>query len=101
MDAHAFSAQLPLQLTYSLYIWQRLDVADCSSDFGDDNIVLLRITKNLDVSLYLVRNMRDNLYGLSQIIATTLLVDDRLIDSTRGHIIGLSCILTQETLIMT
>ena len=44
--------------------------------------------------------MGDNLYGLSQIVATAFFVDDTFIDTSGGDVVGLGCLYAQKTLVV-
>jgi len=38
-------AQIPLQLTHSLNIWQRFDISDCSANFSDHDVVIICLAR--------------------------------------------------------
>ncbi len=100
MYAEAVVAELPAQLAHSLEIWQRLDVAYGTADFCDDEIVVACVAKEFDVALDFVGDVRHYLYGLAQIVAAALLVDDGLIYSACSDIVGARSADVGETLVM-
>ena len=64
---------------------QRFDIADRSADFHDGDVHILRdlLHRRLD----LVGHVRNDLYGLAQIIAATFFGDDLLVDAAGGPVI--------------
>ena len=100
VHADAAATQLPTQLADGLDKRQRLDVAYCTANLGDDKVILARGTQQLHVALNLIGDVRDNLDRLAQIIATALLVDDALIDASGGDVIGAGGLDVGETLVV-
>ena len=45
--------------------------------------------------------MRHHLNSLAEIVASALLVDDRLVDTARGHRVGAGCLNACESLVVT
>ena len=88
MDADAAPAQFPTQLTDGLDKRQGLDVADSAANLGDDEVILAGGAQQLDVALNLVGDVRDNLDRLAEVVATALLIDNALIDTSGGDVIG-------------
>ncbi len=52
-----------------------LDIADRAADLGDDDVCISFFADAVDEALDLVRDMRDHLYRLAEILAVTLLVE--------------------------
>ena len=79
------AAQLIAHLADRFDERKRLDVAHGPADFAQDEIQIVGVGhgKGLDG----VGHMRDDLHGCAEIVAATLLLDDLLIDSARGHIV--------------
>ncbi len=101
MNDHTIhSSQLPFQLSNCLYIRQGFDIAHCPTKLGYHNIKLTRIAKHEHPPLDLIRHMRNHLYRLSKIIATTLFLNHCLVNSARCHIVDLSGRNIQKPLIM-
>ena len=75
MDEERAFAEFPFQLAYRLEKRSRFDVSDCASDLRDNEIIVSGLAEKFDITFDFVRDMRDYLYGLSEIIASTLLVD--------------------------
>lgn len=69
MDAAAVPPHLPSQLSHRFDERQRLDVAYRAADLGDYKIKPTRLAQRRDMMFDLIGNMRDDLYGLAQIIA--------------------------------
>lgn len=89
-------SQFPLQLADTFQIGERLDVADGSADFGDDEVEFIFIAEQLDVTFDFVRDMRNDLNGFSQIVAPAFLVDDTLVDAAGRDVVGLGRLDTQK-----
>ena len=83
-------SELVTQLTHRFDEGQRLDVAHRSADLGDNHIVLLALRQQLNAALDFVRDMRNDLHGLAQVLALALLVDHALINLTSGHVVGMA-----------
>ena len=79
-------AEFPFQLTDGLKKGCRLDVADGAANLLDDEI---DISVLHDAVFDFVGDMRHHLNGLAEVVAVAFLVDDGLVDLTRGHRVGL------------
>ena len=99
--AHCISAHLPFHLAYRLKERCALDVANRSSNLGDDEVVVILLAEILHVALYLVGDMRHHLYRLAEIVAVSLLVDHRLVYSSSGERVGPCCLNTRESFVVT
>ena len=88
MDAQAVLPELPLELSYAFEEGEGFNIADGATDLGDDEVVLLLEAKELDVALDLVGDMRDDLYGLAEVVTLTLLADDVLVDTPGSDVVG-------------
>lgn len=88
VDAEAVLAKFPTELAHGFEIGKRLDVADSAADFSDDEIEIAGVAEQLYVSLDFVGDMRHNLYGLAKIVAATFLIDNALIDTSGGDVVG-------------
>ena len=88
VDAQAVLPELPLELSYTFEEGEGFDIADGTTDLGDDEVVLLLEAKELDVALDLVGDMGDDLYGLAEVVTLTLLADDVLVDTPGGDVVG-------------
>ncbi len=58
--------------------WQRLDVADRAADLDEDDVVVARDAA--DAVLDLVRDVRDDLDGLAEVVAAPFLLDHGQVD---------------------
>ena len=79
------AAEVVAHLTGSLEERLRLDVADRAADLGDDDVdvvVRLRAHAGLD----LVGDVRDDLHGVPEVLAATLLRDDLRVDLAGRHV---------------
>ena len=100
VDAEAVGAEFPLHLAEGLDVRQGLDVADGAAYLGDDEIEVAGLCERLDVTLNLVGDMRNDLHGLAKIVATAFFIDDILIDTSGGDIVGLVGFDIKETLVV-
>ena len=90
MNVDGILAHLPFHLSDCFHERSALNVADSAADLGDDEVVVILLSEELHVAFYLVGDVRHNLDCLAQIVATTLLVDNRLVDASGSERIGLS-----------
>src|ERR1700687_2629814 len=97
-EDRTLSADFVPELAYRLKEWQRLDIADCSSDF-DDHDVAFRC-EALHRALDLVGDVRDHLDGRTEIFSAALLGDDAQIDTSGGDVVGLSQRAIYESLVV-
>ena len=71
---------------------QRLDVTDRAADLGDDDVDVGALATRTALAhcenpiLDLVRDVRNHLHGVAQIVAAPLLGDDRRIHLSRGDV---------------
>src|SRR5690606_39276329 len=84
-------AQFPPQLADSFNKRQRLNVANCTAQLRNYDVVFARLTQQLHPTLDLIGNVRDHLYGLTQVSSSTLLFDYVAINTPGGYIVGLRC----------
>ena len=99
MYADSAVAQFPFELADGLEEGQAFDVAYGTADFSDNKIVMVALAKIEHVAFDLVGDMRNDLYGLAQIIAT-LLFDDALVDASRGDIVVARGLYAGEALVV-
>ena len=78
-------ADLVTHLAGGLEERKRLDVADGATDLVDDNIGMALLHRQ-HTFLDLVGDMGDHLDSVSQVVAPTLLGDDRGVHLASGHI---------------
>ena len=93
--------QLPLKLTDRLHERLGLHISHCATHFRDNYIELSGLAEEQHPALDLVCDMRYNLYCLPKIGSFPLLVDDRPVDLSGRHIVGLGHMHAQKPLIMT
>ena len=101
MYANGFLAKLPFQLSDSLHIWSTLNISDGTTDFGNHKIVVVLLSEQLDITLNLVRDVRNHLYGLAEIVAPTLLVYNCLIDASCCQRVCFCCLDVRKSLVVT
>ncbi len=77
-EGHVLAARVVLELAERLQEGQALDVARGASDLGDEHVDAF--AAGADPGLDLIRHVRDDLHGLAEVVAATLLLDDRLVD---------------------
>ena len=79
---------------------QRLDVAHRAAHLDNDDIGVVFPGDPCDPLLDLVGDMRNDLHGAAQIIATPLLGDDFGIDLAGRHVAGLAQVGVDEAFVM-
>ena len=79
--------------------WQALNIANRTADLYNKHIVVTH--RALDGLLYLIRNMRDYLYCIAEVIASAFLQDNVIVDLAGGEVIGLSGPAGCESLVVT
>src|SRR6185312_1268268 len=92
--------QFPLNLPYRLNKWKAFYITNSTAYLCNYNIIFKFLTKQQHPSFYLIGNMRNHLYGLSEIITLSLTVYNGLVNSTGSNVICLAGIDIQETFIM-
>ena len=100
VDHDGVAAQFPLQLADALQVGQGLDVAHGAANLGDDEVELVFVAQLLDVALDFIRDVRDDLDGLAQVVAAAFLVDDALVDAAGGDVVGLGGLYAQEAFVV-
>lgn len=100
MDTYGVTTQLPLELADCFKEWQTLYVSYCSSNLRNNEIIMMLLPKVKHIPLYLIRDMRYDLNGFSQIIPTTFFFYHALIDTSCCHIIMARCLNSGETFIV-
>ena len=93
-------AQFPFQLSDSFHVRSTFDVADGSAYLGDHEVIVILFAEQLHIALDLVGDVRHHLDGFSEIIATTFLVNDSLVDTTSGERICFRSLNTCESLVV-
>src|SRR5690348_4159199 len=77
---------------------QRLDIADGAADLADHDVNL--VGHLLDGGFDFVGDVRDHLYGLAEIIAAPLALDDLFVNASAGEVVGARELGMGETLVM-
>ena len=93
-------AKFPSQLTNTFDVRKRFDIAHSTTDFGNYKIEIAFITQEFNIAFDFVGNVRNNLHSFAQVITTTFLVDDILINAAGGHIISFVRLHTQKAFVM-
>ena len=78
-------------LTDRLEERQRLDVADGAADLGDDDVDRRVTSEREDALLDLVRDVRDDLDGLTEELAAAFALQDGPVDLSRREVRRLAC----------
>ena len=91
----------PAHLAHGLDVGQGFDVADGASDLGDHEVISVAFSKDLDASLDLVGDVRDDLDRPAEVFAPAFLVDDALVDAAGGDVVGLGSPDVEEALVVT
>ena len=101
MDAgEVFLRKFPLKLTDRLQERLRLHVTYSSTHLGDDDIEFAGLAEQKHTPLDFISDMRDDLYGLSEISAFTLLIDNGIINFTGSNVVRLGHVNAKEALVM-
>ena len=97
-------ADLVAHLTRGLEERQRLDIADGAADLGDHHVGPVAVGVGLrhrqDAALDLIGDVRDDLNGVAEILAATLLGDHRRIHLSGSHIRRSGQVAVEETLVV-
>ncbi len=101
MYAEGVLAELPFELAHRFEKRCGLYVADGAPYLGDDEVVFSGEAEALDVSLDFVGDVRHDLDCLAEIVAPSLLVDDRLIDAAGGEVVGAGGLDVGESFVVT
>ena len=101
-EVHAYRVvgEFPAHLAHGLEEGQTLDVADDTADFGDDEVEVARDAELFHAVLDFVGDVGNDLYGLTQVDALALLLDDSLVDAARGDIAGAGGLDVGEALVV-
>ena len=101
MNVDGVLAHLPFHLSDCLHEWCTLNVANSAAYLGYHEVVMILLSEQLHVALDLVGDVRYNLDCLAQIVATTLLVYDRLVDASCGQRVGFSGLYACKAFVVT
>ena len=80
------AADFFLDLADSFQERQAFNVADGTADFRNDDIGIVVVTDAIDAILDFIRNVRNNLYRVAQIIAATFFLKDRPVNFTGRNV---------------
>ena len=94
------AADVLANLTDSFKEWQALDVAHRAADLRDDDIHVVVRAESPNTSLDLVRDMGNDLHGVTQIVAAAFLLDDGLVHRAGGHVGVAPEVLTGESFVV-
>ena len=100
MDDQGVFRTFPLHLPNGLDVRQGFDVTHRASNLSDDEIVVVFGSQNLNAALDLVGDVGNDLDGFAQVLSTTLLVNDALVNAARGDVVGLRGFHIQEPLVV-
>ena len=101
VHTHGIPTQLPAQLSDGLHKRCTLNITNGAAHLGNHEVKLFALfVLSQHSALNLIRDMRHHLDGLAQIVATTLTVYHRLVDTSRGNRVMACGVNTSETLIM-
>jgi hypothetical protein len=94
------TANLGAELADRFEEGQALDVADRAADLDDHHVDVGVLGHGPDPELDLVGDVRDDLDGLAEVVAPTLLLDHRQPDLPRGHRGAAEEVLVDEPLVV-
>ena len=69
-------SDLVAELSHCLQERKDFDVSNCATDLGNDYVDLGALPEASDPGLDLVRYVRDDLHGVTEIVAAAFLLDD-------------------------
>jgi len=87
-------------LSYRLEEREAFDISNGPTNLRDDDVHVVALSDLANARLDLVRDVRDDLYGCTEIVTSAFLANDRLIDRSRGDVRILAQILPDETLVV-
>ena len=90
----------PLHLTHRLDVGQGLNVADRSPNFSNDEVKIRFGTQDLNAALDFIRDVWNDLNGLTEVLASAFFVNDRLVNPAGGVVVGLRGLDVQEPLVV-
>ena len=101
MDEHGVPlARLEQVLANGFEKGQTFDVARRAADFDDGNIGLALVGQRADARFDFVRDVRDDLHGLAEVIAAALAGQDVFVDLSAGQIVAAAQHAAGETLVV-
>ena len=100
-DHHVFGAGLQLKLADRFKERETFNVSGGSADLRDDHVAWLSLSVANDTALYFIGDMRNHLNGLAQVITSTFLGQDGLVNLAAGHVIGPCEYAARESLVVT
>ena len=92
---------LLLELTDRLEERLGLDITDGTTDLDDGDTILVLVIRMIEITLDLVRDVWDDLHGVSLILAVALLVQNGPVHLSGGDIASMIQGLVDETLVVT
>ena len=87
MNANGITTKFPFKLSHSLQERKTFNISNRTSDFSDYKVIVPCCPKLKHPSLYLVRDVGNNLYGSTKIFTFAFTFDDGLINLARCDII--------------
>ena len=94
------SSQFPFELPDTFQERQALDITHGTTDFCNHEVIVVFLAEQHHIALDFIGDVRYHLYGLAQIVASALLVDDRLVDAACGEVVGLAGLYAREAFIV-
>ena len=101
VNVNGVLSQFPFQLSYGLHKWCALNIANGSANLSYNEIVVILLSKQFYVALYLVCDVRHNLNCLAQIVASSLLIYNSLVNAAGCKRVGFGCMYSSESLVVT
>ena len=93
--------QFESKLANGFNVRQGFDVAHRTTDFGDDHLKVFAFAQEQNSVFDFVGDMRNDLNGFAEIIPATFLVNDGLVDTAGGDVVGLAGFDVQEAFVVT
>ena len=100
MDADGSFSQLPFELSDGFEERGGLDVTHGATDFGNHEVVVIFLAQKFDIAFDFIGDVRNYLYGFTEIVAAAFFVDNGFVDSSCGERVGLGGFDVGESLVV-
>ncbi len=92
--------QIPLYLAYGFDKGKGLNIANATTDFGDNKIVLARFTQQENVAFYFVGNVGNNLNCFSEVFPFAFFCNNVVVNAACSDVISLAGAHVKKTFVV-